>query len=120
MNHQIVDLKDHPELIRVIRAVDPKYRKHKAIVHVAAKVALSGTYWDGGSRSSYAAVNLTTLAVGSAGGYAPPQFGGPRTDPEVDLPEGAVIVRTGTFCGKQAAATVFINPANVAKLLPGA
>lgn len=84
----IVNLKDHPEVLRIIRFADPKYRKHKGIVAVAKEVELDGTYWDGGSRSSYTAVNMETGVCKTAQGYAPPQFGGPRQAPRVAIPEG--------------------------------
>ena len=35
------------------------------------------------------------------------------------LPEGFALVSAGTFCGKPATAHVYLNPANLAKLLPG-
>ena len=113
-----VTLKDHPEVLRAIRAADPTYRKQKAFLFVSERVTLSGTYWDGGSRSEYTAVNLTTGRSAGAPQYAPPQFGGPRTAPEVDLPPDVSIVETGTFCGKTATATIYIHPQNMAKLLP--
>jgi hypothetical protein len=114
----IVELKKYPELLRIIRAAAPRYSKHKAIVDVYPRITLSGTYWDGGSRSSYVAVNLTTMQTGAAPQYNPPQFGGPRTDPVCDIPEGVAIVRLGTFCGKTATAGITLHPNNVAKLLP--
>lgn len=117
---QIINLSEHPEVLRIIRAVDPKYRKHKAIIVVTETVSISGTYWDGGSRSSYAAVNMKTLVVGNAPSYNPPQFGGPQAAPRTKIPEGAAIVQVGVFCGKTATATVYISPANAAKLLPNA
>lgn len=113
-----VTLKDHPEVMRAIRAADPTYRKQKAYLIVSERVTLSGTYWDGGSRSTYTAIDLATGRNAGAPQYAPPQFGGPRTAPEVDLPSDVAIVETGTFCGKTATATVYVNPANMAKLLP--
>lgn len=116
----IVKLKDHPELTRVVRAADPSYRKHSAIICAAVSVELRGTYWSGGSRSSYTAVNLQTLQSSSAEQYAPAQFGGPAQTPKVALPVGVVIVKTGFFCGKQSTVTLFVNPENLAKLLPAA
>lgn len=116
----ILELAKHPELTRVIRAVAPKYRKHKVIVNVTESVTLHGTYWSGGSRSTYHAVNLSNMVCSGSPRYNPPQFGGPQADPQVVLPEGAAIVSLGVFCGKTATATIFLNPANVAKLLPGA
>mgnify|MGYP000446863879 CR=1 FL=1 len=115
----IVTLKDFPEIERVIRAANPKYRKHKAIVVAGPRVTLHGTYWSGGSRTSYFGVNLSTFQCGGAPHYNPPQFGGPQSDPVVNLEPGAAIVALGTFCGKTATATVYVHPSNVAKLLPG-
>lgn len=115
MTSLIVDLKDHPDIQRVIRAASSGYRKHKAILVATTGIEMNDMYWSGGSRSSYSAVNLKTLAVGSAGQQNPPQFGGKT--PQVAIPEGAVIVKLGTFCGRPATATVFINPANMPPVL---
>lgn len=114
---QTVTLKDHPEVLRAIRAADPTYRKTKAFIYTRESVTLHGTYWDGGSRSTYTAVELATGRNKGAPQYAPPQFGGPRQAPEVQIPPDVVIVETGTFCGKPATATVYVNPANMARLL---
>lgn len=114
----IYKLKDFPELLRIIHAVDPEYRKHNVIVNVVERMALGGTYWSGGSRVAYTAVNLLTMQSSGAPQFSPPQFGGPATDPVVAVPEGVAIVSTGTFCGKKATASVYLNPANVEKLLP--
>jgi len=113
-----LDLKAAPEVLRVIRAADPSYRKHKTILRVCDSVTLSGTYWDGGSRSSYTAVDLATGRSKGAPQYDPPQFGGPSTAPRVSIPEGVAIVQTGIFCGKTATAFIYLNPANAAKLIP--
>lgn len=117
---QRIKLSESPEIARIVRAADPSYRKHEAAVYISDTVRLSGTYWDGGSRSTYHAVNLATRKVSAAPQYDPPQFGGPPVDPVVPLPAGASIVRTGTFCGKPATAAVYLNPADVSHLLPGA
>lgn len=107
----------HPEITRIVRIADSSYKKHKVTLSEASKVTLSGTYWDGGSRYTYTAINLETGRNIGAPQFDPPQFGGPASDPVVQLPEGIVIVRTGTFCGKTATATVFVNPSNLTKLL---
>lgn len=113
-----ITLKDSPEVLRVIRAADATYRKHKAWLHAAETVALSGTYWDGGSRDTWTAVDLATGRSKGAPQYDPAQFGGPATAPVVAIPEGVAIVRTGIFCGKPATASVYLHPSNMAKLLP--
>lgn len=115
--YKAIDLKSAPEVLRVIRAADPTYRKHRAYLHVQESVSLSGTYWDGGSLSTYTAVDLATGRSKGAPQYNPPQFGGPKVDPLVNIPEGVAIVETGVFCGKTANASVYLHPANAAKLL---
>lgn len=114
---QRIDLKTAPELVKVIRAADSTYRKHQATLSARETVCLSGTYWDGGSRSEYTAVDLVTGRSKGAPHYDPPQFGGPMVDPVVAIPEGIAIVETGIFQGKQATARVYVNPSNMAKLL---
>ena len=113
-----VTLKDHPEIKALVLAADRTYRKHEAVIKVETHVTLSGTYWDGGTRSTYTAVDLATHRSQGAPHYNPPQFGGPTASPEVALPIGTVIVETGIFCGKKATAYISVHPENMAKLLP--
>jgi hypothetical protein len=115
---QKIELKTAPELVKVIRAADPNYRKRQATLSASETVGLYGTYWDGGSRYTYTAVDLVTGRSKGAPQYDPPQFGGPRVDPVVAIPEGVAIVQTGIFLGKTATARVYVNPVNMAKLLP--
>ena len=115
---QTIELKQHPEIRAVVQAAFPTYKKHKAYLSVTTEVRLSGTYWDGGTRHTYVAVNLATKRSQGAPQYNPPQFGGPQTTPVVTLPEGVVIVEGGIFCGKPATAHLHVHPNNMAKLLP--
>lgn len=114
---ETVTLREHPEITRVVRAADPGYRKHKAFFKVAERLTLHGTYWSGGSRSTYHAVRLTDGFSLGAPQYNPPGFGGPAKPPSVEVPVGVAIVETGFFCGKVATASVTINPADAARLL---
>lgn len=119
MMHKIT-LADHLEIARVIRAADPTYRKRDAYVYARDMVTLGGTYWDGGSRSTYTAVALDSGRTSAAEQFAPPQFGDPRVAPTVTLPDGIVIVKTGIFCGKTATAAVYVRPDNMPRMLPAA
>lgn len=110
-------LKDEPLLKALIQAADPSYKRLKASVTVTDKVELQGTYWSGGSRSTYTAVNIQTRAASSAQQYAPAQFGGPAEAPTVALPPGAVIVETGFFCGKVSTASVYVHPQDAANTI---
>lgn len=112
-----VTLRTAPELARIIRAAAPDYRKREAVLLARDTVTITGTYWSDGSRSTYHAVDLRTLRQLPAPQYAPPQFGGPATDPQVSIPEGVAIVETGIFQGKPATARVYLNPANMARLI---
>lgn len=114
-----ITLKDHPAVKRLILAADSSYKKHQAtIVSNRATCELQGTYWDGGSRNTYTAVDMLTYRSQGAPQFNPPQFGGPRTAPVVDIPLNVCIVRTGTFCGKTSCATVYLHPENATKLIP--
>lgn len=105
-----------PTVIRLMRAVGS--RKRSAHYVVTDRVELHGTYWDGGSRSTYTAVRLSDGRTVTAPQYDPPQFGGPRTAPTCEVPEGICIVSHGTFCGKPATPCFYINPADATRLLP--
>lgn len=105
----IVQLKDRPDLKAIIAAVDPTFRRQKAILTTGrSSVHLSGTYWDGGSISCYYLVNTATRQCTPLPSYAPPQFGGPREDHELALQEGFAVVCMGTFCGKPATPTIYL------------
>lgn len=116
--YQRIKLSDHPEVARLVKIADSSYKKHQATLRSCEKLALSGTYWDDGSRSTYTAINLENGSSLGAPQYDPPQFGGFKTDPIVEIPDGVVIVETGILCGKTATANVYVNPANLTKFLP--
>lgn len=103
-------LKQNPRLARIVLAAFPAYRKHQVFVSVTARVGLGGSYWNGGSRSTYIAVNLANGYSASAPQFNPPQFGGPITDPVVTLPEDVAIVQGGIFNGKPATAHIYLRP----------
>ena len=39
--YKAIELKSAPEVLRVIRAADPTYRKHRAYLHIQESVSLS-------------------------------------------------------------------------------
>ncbi len=83
--------RDVPECI--LRAL-PEYQGRKFSVELNTNVQHDGAYWDGGCRSVYIAVRLSTGETSSAhpGLSNPPQSGGPQTSPEVEIPKGVVVV----------------------------
>lgn len=111
-----LDRKDvPPTILAAISYTGTKFR-----VCLTERVELSGAFWDGGSRSTYIAVELATGKVSPADGRIqnPPQFGGPRTAPIVDIPRGVVIVEHSILCGKDAGIVIHAHPADYAPLLP--
>jgi len=116
--HTEITLQSAPEVARIVRAAFPNYRRHTAVILTSEKCTLHNTFWDGGTRYEYVAVDLGTGTAKGAPHYNPPQFGGPRIPPVVDIPEGVVIVQGGTFCGKVARVHIYIRDENLTKLLP--
>jgi hypothetical protein len=102
---ETITLKDNPKLASIVRLVS---RKHKAFLSKQDHVVLSGTAWDGGSRSSYFKIHIESLAVEAMPHYAPVQFGGEVTKP-MAIDPGYAIVEAGIFCGKPATPSVYIR-----------
>lgn len=104
----IVALQPGTKLAEICKLVS---KKRKAIIaRPTTEVRLSGTYWDGGSRSDYFLIDLNTMQVVPLAGSAPPQFGGFREDPVQHLQRHQAIVEAGTFCGKPSTPTVYLHP----------
>lgn len=97
-----------------------EYTGRKIQLRLTEKVYLSNGYWDGGSRSTYVAIELATQKVVPAHTALrnPPQFGGPKQTPEVILPQGVVIVEHAIFCGKDAGLTIYARPGDYQPALP--
>lgn len=92
--------------------------KREGRLRAATEVTLFGTYWDGGSRSEYAAVRLSDMKADRSPQFDPPQFGGPTSAPVVPLKPGYVIISHGVFCGKPATPTVYVHPSDMPFFLP--
>jgi len=104
----IASAKD-PVIQTLLRQAGVVSRKHKVIIHKASTVTCSGTYWDGGSRSSYILVkNGRPVDIPSTG--APP-FNGNRPETVLELDTDTYAVSVGTFCGKPATPSVYLHPA---------
>lgn len=106
----IVALQPGTTLANIVKLVGSKKRK-AILARPTEKVALSGTYWDGGSRSDYFLVNLNTMQARPLARYNPPQFGGPKEDPVVELQPHQAVVVTGFSFGKPSTPTIYFHPA---------
>lgn len=130
-----IELKNYPEIKAVILAAFPNYRKKTASIDLFSEYGHSiNSFWDGGSRDEYAVVELATGQKKNLPTSSHPYFdlaahGVVNQESEavvVDgrgnatlkiLPEGFVLIQAGTFCGKPATARLYLNQANMPKLL---
>lgn len=119
-----VTLRDAPEIKRLIVAVFPGYKKHKAYVSGFDGGVNVNSYWDGGSRDEYGLVDIRTGRAGKLPTATHPYYDVARHGVEgenslvsVDargnvtlkaLPDGVALVSAGTFCGKPATAHVYL------------
>lgn len=130
-----IALKTAPELKRVITAGFPSYKKLRAFLSAFPERGMGiNSYWDGGSREEFAIVELSTNRRANLPTSTHPYFDvqsrGIRGESEQiaidgrgrvtlkNLPEGFALVSCGIFCGKPGTAHVYLNPANLAKMLP--
>lgn len=128
-----VELKKAPEVKQVVLAAFPSYRKHNAYLRAFPSEVNINSYWDGGSRSEFAIVELATGKRRNLPTSSHPYFDvaryGVQGENQVlridsaggvylkELPEGFALVEAGTFCGKPSTATVYVPEANLTKLL---
>jgi hypothetical protein len=95
----MINRSDYPIIATLIRLAFPDYRKRKVYLQDTARVTLAETYDSGGTRKRFVSVDLSTRLPTALPDSKPPQFGGPRVPPQVELNPGVVIVRGGSFCG---------------------
>ncbi len=103
----------------ILNATAPGYRKRFVYIDAKEVVELQDLNWSGGTRSQYRGCTLDGRPTGNAdkqNQVAPwDQIYGERA--RVPIPPGMVLVRSGHFCGKVSTATIYVNPADMPKLL---
>ncbi len=92
----------------------PDWRGRKATLVRRDVVELIGTFWDGGSKSTFRAVNISTGETSDAmpGMDTPREFGGKAANQAVRIPVGFAIVEHIVFCGKELGCRVFVPNEN--------
>lgn len=99
------------------RAAFPDCKKRAVAISPlppSAEIELRGNYWDGGSRSYWAAVKLdskTAVTLGAQNPLIDPR--GPKTA----VPPGYLVAERVYFCGKDMGVTLHVRPENFALLL---
>lgn len=105
----IVTLQPGTSLANIVKLTGSKKRR-AIIARPTTEVRLSGTYWDGGSRSDYFLVDMKTMECVPLAHVSPAQFGGPKEDPVQHIQPHQAVIEAGTFCGKPATPTVYLHP----------
>lgn len=109
--------RDAKEFKAILAAVG--YRRRTVWVEAAESVTTYGLNWSGGSRSEYTALTLEGKKVGDMSRYnmiAPWQ--NPAEGARLPIPQGVVVVKHGFFLGKPSHATIYVNPADMPRILP--
>tara|TARA_R110000744_G_C19281734_1_gene553635 strand:+ start:108 stop:683 length:576 start_codon:yes stop_codon:yes gene_type:complete len=115
MNNIItLEPKDVPENLK------KGYSGRKFEARPSESVSLYGTYWSGGSRNTYTAINMATgvsVPFDGIGNASPVEFGGTLEGKTITMEPGIAIVKHSTFSGKDMGLTIYVHPDNAATLL---
>jgi hypothetical protein len=107
------------DVAAIVSATFPDYRGRKIKVLATESETIHDLNWSGGSRSEYRSCTLRGQYIGGADRYnqqAP--WANQGEGKSVPIPPGAVLVRHSIFCGKDVGLTIYVNPADMPKLLP--
>lgn len=100
--------------------VDPKcfpvlkrlgYKRRKANLVICSSVTLCDLNWSGGTKSIYYVSKLQSGETKSFEYFGnPAPWNNHREGESVPIPEGFAVIRLGWFCGKDALASIYMNP----------
>lgn len=100
------------------RYLPASYRKRNVRIRAAETVGLYDLNWSGGTRSTYTVYTIDGQMVSDTSRYsALHPWDNKAEGTKLPIPEGFLVVMTGHFCGKESTATLYVNPANMPKLL---
>lgn len=95
------------------------YRRRTVKLITSGKVTLLDLNWSGGTKSTYTVRDIETgEPVSDTTKYeqcAP--WNNPAEGQTLPIPVGAIVVQTGFFCGKVARAYIYVNSADMPRLL---
>jgi hypothetical protein len=114
---RITASKTDPTIARILRATYPDYRGRKIFVQATTFPIDVRSWWDGGSRSYFSFLNLATFQTAAmpAQSAFDKQIKGAD---QVTIPPGIACIEHVYFCGKDCGIRIYVNPENLAKLLP--
>jgi hypothetical protein len=121
MNYITVDKWQRDESIALlVKATFPNYKRKQVSINASGRVTFQDLNWSGGTRSEYIGATLRGNQTGNLSRFnamAPwdiRQIEGQS----IDIPQGHCVIRSGYFCGKTSILTIYVNPADMPKLLP--
>jgi hypothetical protein len=107
------------EVAALVMGTFPSYRGRKFRIYASDTIVLSDLNWSGGTRSQYRAITIEGFPVGSTDIYnqmAP--WDNPAEGMVFPIPPGVCVVEHCMFCGKDLGLKIWVNPADMPKLLP--
>jgi len=114
----IIYLDATPDVKSMARMAFPGYTGRKFKLDNSGHPVNVTSYWDGGSRDYYSAVNLSTGTRIDVPQNGTPFDGGPVAPDGVTVPAGYVIAQHSIFCGKDMGLTFYVNPETATQFLP--
>ena len=106
------------DMKRLIKATFPDYRKRTLRIEPTTQVRFMDLNWSGGTRSEYRACTITGQSIENRVNMSgPAPWNNPFEGKIIDLPEGAVVVEGGYFCGKPRQLRVYVHPNDMPKML---
>lgn len=92
-------------------------KRFRAIIAERVTIPASAGNWDGGSRQTFALLDMTTgESVPASDNVSAPWD--PRQDRVIELRPGYCVREHSIFCGKDMGLRFYVHPDNAAKLLP--
>lgn len=124
MPFHTVTLSENSTVRDIVKQAVPGYRKKTVWVSVRARVEISGTYWNGGSKDTYSWVTLHDdhrfMLTFPEPSYDPPQFGGPKEPPTYQMQPLRLCLCYGTFNGKPSTLKIYCHESDLKPLLEDA
>lgn len=90
----------------LVKLAFPDYRGRKITETIETRPVDVTSYWDGGSRDYFVAIDLRTGRIAPIKQNGTPYDGGPIAPNGVLIPAWGALVRHSIFCGKDCGVTV--------------
>lgn len=107
---EVTDWQKREPIKKLVKAAFPNYRRKTVVILPDTSVTFQQLAWDGGCRNEY---GLISISDGNVRGIL--EYGEGKT---LTIEPGFVAIQSGTFMGKPALCHIYINPADLIKLLP--